>query len=390
MRIGFFNQKGFILPPLLVVALVILGVGGLGTATAANSAKPGDVLFGLDQTIEELRVKIAGGDFSKAEVRLEISKERLSEFEQLTNANQLVDAAVTETQQAVTTATQTVSEVEVKFKENKITLKATDLQALLQELQVVLANHQGLIRRVEVRIKDDVIRAKVKFFEQEASESAELIEDDLDDLEDDGLLNASTAQTLEIELKGTLTKSGTEFQLTSGGKTYTLTPSAGVNLDDFSGKLVELEGFAQNSTPTQVTVTKIEIEDDEEGEDEVIDVKGPPEVEARGFVRKLGGTFSLTSNGKTIYTLVSKLNLANFVDKFVKVEGTLSGATLNVLEIEVRKTKDGKPVTPALSTSGEDDEDEEDEEESGKNSGSSGSSGPGSSGKNGGKSNDED
>lgn len=386
MRVGFFNQKGFILPPLLAVALVILGVGGLGTATAANSARPGDVLFGLDQTIEELRVKVTGGDFSKAEVRLEIAKERLSEFDQLAAANQLVDAAVTETQQAVTTATQTVSEVEVKFKENKITLKAADLQALLQELQVILANHQGLIRGVEVRIKDDEIRAKVKFFEQEASESAELIEDDLDDLEDDGLLNASTAQTLEIELKGTLTKSGTEFQLTSGGKTYTLMPSAGVNLDDFSGKLVELEGFAQNSTPTQVTVSKIEIEDEDEETDE-IEVKGPPEVEARGIVKKSGGAFILTTNGKTLYNLTSKLNLNNFVDKFVEAEGTLSGNTLNVLEIEVKKTKDGKPVTPALSTSDEDEEDEnDDKDKSGSSgSGSSGSSNSGSSGSNGGK-----
>lgn len=184
------KQRGFA-PAILLLILAAVGITGAGTVTASNNSNPGDVLFGLDKTVEEVRVTFTPGDEAKAKIRLEIAGERLDELQTLANTNNPVDPAVPEVQQALSNATAAVNNVEIKFKENKIKLESSDLQALLTELQTLLTAHQGLIRRVEIKIEDGKIKAKIKLFEKEASESAELVDDDLDDLEDDGLLNDS-------------------------------------------------------------------------------------------------------------------------------------------------------------------------------------------------------
>lgn len=184
------SRRGFV-PAILLLVLAAVGITGVGTVTASNNSNPGDTLFGLDKAVEEMRVTFTPGDEAKAKIRLEIAGERLDELQTLANTNNPVDPAVPEVQQALSNATAAVRSVEVKFKENNIKLQSTDLQALLTELQTLLTTHQGLIRKVEIKIEDGEIKAKIKLFEKEASESAELVDDDLDDLEDDGQLNDS-------------------------------------------------------------------------------------------------------------------------------------------------------------------------------------------------------
>lgn len=353
MKLSLPNKQGFV-PAILLVVLAALGVTGVGTVAASNNSVPGDPLFGLDKAIEELQVTLAGNDEAKVKIRLELAKERLVELETLANTNRPVDPGVTEAQTALNNATTTLSTVETKFKENQIRLESTDLQALLTQLQNLLTNHQGLIRKVEIKIKDGEVKAKIKLFEQEASDSAEALEDDLEDLEDDGQLNASLVKQLKAELKGVLVKVGEIFQLTSGGITYTLTPPTGVNIDQFVGKLVELKGVAQNTSPTNITVTNVELEDEAEDEEEELEVEASPKVEAKGVVRSSDSGFVLTFNGgTTLYSLTSTtINLNAYADKFVKIEGNLTGNTLNVREIKVKQTSSGKPLAPALSTSG--------------------------------------
>lgn len=347
------NQQG-IVPIVLFAILAVLGVTGVGTIAASNNSKPDDALFALDKTVEEIRFTVAAGEPARVKVRLAIAQERLDELNEIAQTEGEVDSAVAEVQLAIANATTSVSDVETKFKDNKITLTATDIQALLAQLQSILTTHKGLVRKVEVKIKDGEIKAKVKLFETKASESAELVDDDIDDLEDDGKLNASTAGQIEVELKGLVTKVGNLFQLTSGGKTYTLTASQPtLTLDTFVGKTVELKGTALNSTTTMVTVQRIEIEDEVEDEDEdELDVTASPEIEAKGTVGQSAGGFTLTVSGATAYTLTSTINLQTYVGKFVKVEGHLNGTTLSVSEIEVKPDSSGKPVTPALSTVG--------------------------------------
>ncbi|KKR81167.1 MAG: hypothetical protein UU73_C0003G0265 [Candidatus Daviesbacteria bacterium GW2011_GWA1_41_61] len=192
------NQRGFV-PAILLLIMAAVGITGVGAVAASNNSNPGDTLFGLDKTVEEMRVTFTPGDEAKAKIRLEIAGERLDELQTLASTNNPVDPAVPEVQQALSNATVAVRNVEVKFKENKIKLQSTDLQALLTELQTLLATHQGLIRKVEIKIEDGQIKAKIKLFEKEVTESAELVSDDLDDLEDDGQLNNSDDENEEEE-----------------------------------------------------------------------------------------------------------------------------------------------------------------------------------------------
>ena len=184
------KQKGFA-PIIVVLAIVLAGLGSVGTATAANNSKPGDPLFGLDTALEQIQVNLASSDVAKAEVRLKIARERLDELQELEIEGEDIDEAVIETQIAVDNAATDLTIVQTRVSEHKITLTSADLQALLTQLQNILSTHQGLVRRVEIRIKDGEIRAKVKLFEEEASGAAREVEDDLEDLEDDGELNDS-------------------------------------------------------------------------------------------------------------------------------------------------------------------------------------------------------
>lgn len=65
----------------LIIALVLaLGVGG--TAVVADNARPGDALFGIDQTVENMRLKLAG-DEKESELRIKFAEERVAEIEDL-------------------------------------------------------------------------------------------------------------------------------------------------------------------------------------------------------------------------------------------------------------------------------------------------------------------
>ncbi len=65
----------------LILALV-LAVGVGGTVQVADSARPGETLFGVDQAVENLRLKIANKE-RESELRVEFAKERVSEIEEI-------------------------------------------------------------------------------------------------------------------------------------------------------------------------------------------------------------------------------------------------------------------------------------------------------------------
>ena len=65
----------------LIIALVIaMGTGGV--VAAADSARPGDALFGIDRAVENIRVSIARGE-KKNDLRIRFAGERLEEIRNL-------------------------------------------------------------------------------------------------------------------------------------------------------------------------------------------------------------------------------------------------------------------------------------------------------------------
>jgi RNA-binding protein YhbY len=67
---------------LAVLSLIMALMLGGGTVYAANEARPGDALYGLDRAIENLRLSLAKKD-SADELRLRFAGERLTEIESL-------------------------------------------------------------------------------------------------------------------------------------------------------------------------------------------------------------------------------------------------------------------------------------------------------------------
>ncbi len=75
------NQQGF--AHLLIIGLVGLFIGGAGTTVAANSSKPGDVLYSVDRASERVSLALALTDGIKESNHRSRAKERLTELQQL-------------------------------------------------------------------------------------------------------------------------------------------------------------------------------------------------------------------------------------------------------------------------------------------------------------------
>ena len=152
-----FKSGGFA-PLIVILILAAAGVVGTSTVVAANNSTPESPLFGLDQALERVQVSLASSAQARAKVKLEIAKERVDELNTLTQNNKPVNEALEESQKAI-------DDVEIDIRTNNIKLESNDLNLLLTQLQSLLETHQGLIRRVEIKVKDGETRAKIKFFE---------------------------------------------------------------------------------------------------------------------------------------------------------------------------------------------------------------------------------
>ncbi len=67
--------------PIIAAIVLMLGVGG--TAAASESARPGDLLFPIDQAIEDVRLALATSDEAEARLKIVFAEERLAELRSL-------------------------------------------------------------------------------------------------------------------------------------------------------------------------------------------------------------------------------------------------------------------------------------------------------------------
>ena len=78
--VTFQNQSGF--APLVVVVIIgVLGLGSVATVTAADNAKPGDILYPVDTGFENLRLNLTTSPETQVELRTQFAAERVAEVE---------------------------------------------------------------------------------------------------------------------------------------------------------------------------------------------------------------------------------------------------------------------------------------------------------------------
>lgn len=87
------NERGFV--QVLVIALAVVVIGGLGTAVASQGALPGDALYGVNRSIENLQMRIAFGDVNKFEHQVSLNEKRHEELTKLVNENAEIDRVET-------------------------------------------------------------------------------------------------------------------------------------------------------------------------------------------------------------------------------------------------------------------------------------------------------
>lgn len=90
-----------------IIAVLVLGISG--TVAASDSARPGDLLFGVDRTVEDIRINFAGND-KKDDLRITFAEERVRELKNLIDDEQAI-------------ATSTISKIEVDVFTNETVVK---------------------------------------------------------------------------------------------------------------------------------------------------------------------------------------------------------------------------------------------------------------------------
>jgi hypothetical protein len=88
------RKRGFLTFPRLANAFITAGItvailafALVGVSRAADGAVPGDPLYGLDQALEQVEVRLTRDPVSVAKMRLRLAEERLGEVAQLAQAN---------------------------------------------------------------------------------------------------------------------------------------------------------------------------------------------------------------------------------------------------------------------------------------------------------------
>ncbi|TSC77636.1 MAG: hypothetical protein G01um101424_259 [Parcubacteria group bacterium Gr01-1014_24] len=89
---------------LIIILAMALGIGG--TVVAADDARPGDTLFGIDRAVENVRVSLASEE-NKNELRVRFAEERIKEVSELEEESKIVNGpteSLTVEQEAEVTA----------------------------------------------------------------------------------------------------------------------------------------------------------------------------------------------------------------------------------------------------------------------------------------------
>ncbi|MBI5037950.1 MAG: hypothetical protein HZC01_04595 [Candidatus Kerfeldbacteria bacterium] len=121
----------------IIIALVLMA-GTTGTAIAADNAKPGDALFGVDQALEEARLSFAFGDDAKSQVWVDIAEERESEMQVLIEEGEteLAEEAADHAARALDNALIVINRVRAEHEdEGKSSEALDDVSEKLEEVQ---------------------------------------------------------------------------------------------------------------------------------------------------------------------------------------------------------------------------------------------------------------
>ena len=141
-----YLQRGVI--PLVVLALLaVVGAGGAATVVSRGSI-PGDILYPVKETTENVRVATAFSDESKAKVHLAIADEKLNEIEKLEARGKSADKIIAATERLEKNQGKAIEKLEKAQSEGK------DVTAIVARLQSNLERQQSVLARVLEKVPE--------------------------------------------------------------------------------------------------------------------------------------------------------------------------------------------------------------------------------------------
>lgn len=269
----------------IVAVLLVAGIGG--TAALSDNARPGDVLFGVDRAVENVRINLAGKE-DKNELRLRFAEERVKEVRELEEESEEAGdeaespEAEEETEAEITAGIEFALDLLTDLDETMETDDAR-LGSLADELSGYL---EGLPEGARVQVSDDRLRIKfeggpekIEIKEQgedkakidvrteegrfriEVKDGAIEIKTKLEKAEDD---DSSEEADTDIEAEAKILSDKTIIEVEIGDEKTTFATSANTREGIIEAILVK---FPNLSAEQVGAVLKIETEDGDEGED---------------------------------------------------------------------------------------------------------------------------
>lgn len=90
-----------------LITILILALGGGTVAVTSDSAKPGDFLYSVDRTLEDMQLELARSDEKKADLTKEFTEERLKELNEIIDEEIVVSPAIDQINTATSSANET-------------------------------------------------------------------------------------------------------------------------------------------------------------------------------------------------------------------------------------------------------------------------------------------
>ena len=307
----------------LIIAVVLaLGVGG--GVQVADNARPGDTLFGVDQAVENLQLKLAG-DEKEARLRVKFAKERVAEIEGLVDEDE--DAGATEESSEVEGAAGVKEEEEVsqeKQAEIEIGVEAAlNLLSGLKEREGEDPEITGIVEQLNSYIAELPAGASVEV----------------------------EGNKLRIEFEDE--KTGEEVKIKFDEKN-----------DSMKTEIRTEEGRIKIEIKNGMLEIKSKVKDDSDGDDKSFSKSGLEEAEAKIFGDKTIVEVEVNDE-KTTFTTSANTREAIIAAIIAKLPGLTSGKVEAVLKVEIEGADEDEDSDEEGDNDKDDDLEDEDEDNSG-------------------------
>jgi len=142
----------------VLVLLIVLGGGGYLLAQKADAAEPGDTLYSVDILAENIQRLVTFDDLKSAELETEILTERVSELEDLSDADTDVDLA--EVLAAVSAQQDRVKEHIGTLEGNADNYQNGELKQIQNQYELQLEQHIQVMQKVENKGEESALEVK--------------------------------------------------------------------------------------------------------------------------------------------------------------------------------------------------------------------------------------